>query len=125
MTDRITSNEANAYTDAIDAERDKDAIYCIGGIGSLVHMTSESLLAYIGDSLGEFVSDYDLAGIETEFRAALDAALPEEVSLAETELYGTWGRRDEYAETDWQAIWDSVDFWAIAARHDRGAAATD
>jgi hypothetical protein len=70
---------------------------------------------------------YDLDGIVNEYRDAINDALPDGVSLNGDEFYGPYYQEDchfdgypvdELDELDIKAIVDSVDFWAIAARHE-------
>lgn len=77
---------------------------------------SATLADYIAGALGDYAADYDLTAIETEVRAALNAALPEGVSLAGNELYGPYDERSR--EIDYPAVLGRVDFWEIAARHE-------
>ena len=66
-------------------------------------------------ALGEFENDYDIPEIVAEYRAAIQAALPEGFSVhGEGYLYGPWPRQS----LDKDAVLEAVDFWAIAERHD-------
>jgi hypothetical protein len=68
-------------------------------------------------ALGGYAGDYDLAAIEAEYRAAIDAALPEGMTLAGDEFLGPV----PVIEVDIAACVDGVDLWAIIERHDKVA----
>ncbi|WP_249401027.1 hypothetical protein [Streptomyces sp. PKU-MA01144] len=88
-------------------------------------------------ALGEFADDYDTAAIEADWREAINAALPDNVTLTGDEFIGPaydkdkdWtgypvqdvpaGLEDEYeGDLDIKAIVEGVDFWEIAARHEQ------
>jgi hypothetical protein len=78
-------------------------------------------------ALGDYADDYDLNAIAADYRAAINEALPQGVSLNGDEFYGpyhredaTWGSdlEDEDGRLDIKAIVDGIDFWAIAAEHE-------
>jgi len=81
-------------------------------------------------ALGDYADDYDIDAIAADYRAAINEALPEGVTLAGNEFFGpahaadaTWGPEleDEDGHLDIKSIVDSVDFWAIVAKHDTSA----
>ena len=63
-----------------------------------------------------------LDAIETEWRAAIQAALPEGVTLAGDEFIGPHSSDPAYTEaireSDFRAIIDGIDLGAIVERHD-------
>ena len=67
---------------------------------------------------------FDFAAIVSEYRAAINGALPPSVTLAGDEFTGPYepGEWDGYpvdqdGNLDIKAIVDGIDFWAIATRH--------
>lgn len=81
-------------------------------------------------ALAEHVGDYDVDAIETEYRHAINVALPPGVTLNGDDFYAPYydvDRHfdgyplDEHGALDLRAIVDGVnaDFWTIAHRHDR------
>lgn len=71
--------------------------------------------------------EYDIDAIAADYRAAINEALPEGVTLAGNEFIGpyyaedaTWGPEleDEDGRLDIKAIVLGVDLWAIAAKHE-------
>ena len=88
--------------------------------GSWTFGNNASLEDTVSESLGDFVEDYDFDALVREYRDAISAALPGGVVLAGETFYGPYPRAERY----WDAITDAVhgvDFWAIAARHEKGA----
>lgn len=84
----------------------------------------------ISEALGTFGADYDIDAIATDYRAAINNALPEGVALAGNDFYGlyyaedaTWGPEleDENGRLDIKAIVEGIDFWSIVAEHDTSA----
>lgn len=85
----------------------------------------------VRESLGDYADDYDLDGPEgltRAYRDAINEALPPGVSLCGDEFIGPWKAADDafdgYPLTDLggldiKAIVEDVDFWAIAARHEK------
>jgi len=78
------------------------------------------------EALGDFADEYDVEAIADDYRQAINQALPPGVSLVGNEFIGPAQPspdqfdgypHDEYS-VDIRAIVDSVDFWAIAARHE-------
>jgi hypothetical protein len=69
----------------------------------------------VEDFLGEFVDDYDLEGLVRAYRDAINAALPQGVSLHGEVFYGPWG-----ADLDAEAV-ASVDLAALAQQFDTTA----
>lgn len=93
---------------------------------------STSLEHSVVESLGDYGTDehYDIEAIETEYREAINEALPAGVSLCGNEFYGPYYASDcdwtGYPvgvddDLDLKAIVDGVDFWAIATKHERPA----
>ena len=81
----------------------------------------------IYETLGGYAGDYDIDAIAADYRDAINMALPEGVVLAGDEFIGpyyaedaTWGPEleDEDGRLDIKAIVDSVDLWAIVAKHE-------
>ncbi|MGI5273145.1 hypothetical protein ACQEUU_37650 [Nonomuraea sp. CA-218870] len=79
------------------------------------------------EALGEFASEYDTDAIATDYRAAINEALPEGISLSGDEFYGPYYRdevnldgypTDEDDRLDFKAIVEGIDFWEIAAKHE-------
>ena len=89
----------------------------IGTWATVVGSTYGSMTQDIAGDLGEYAEDHDLDAIETDYRDAINAALPEGVTLAGDEFYGP-----AHEAIDRDAIREAVegvDFWAIAERHAR------
>lgn len=78
------------------------------------HGDYDDLFEY-GDYFGEFVDDYDLDAITNDYGDAVNKLLPGDFTLAGSELYGPRG----VDTPDVRALAASVDFEAIAKRHDR------
>ena len=96
----------------------------LGTWASLVPHEGISVEAMVDEALGEFGGNFDTAAICAEYRTAINAALPGRVTLAGNDFYGP--ALDE--DRDWDGAPDlpdiarivaNVDFWAIAARHER------
>ncbi len=86
--------------------------------------------ASVYEALGDFAGDYDIDAIKADYRAAINEALPDGVSLNGSEFYGPYYEadrdfvgypHDEDGRLDIKAIVDGVDFAEIAARHDNAA----
>jgi hypothetical protein len=88
---------------------------------------SVTLDAALGDILsgGEF-SDEQMTTIAREWRDAINAALPDTVTLAGNDFYGPYNvadrdwsgyPTDEEGRLDIETIIDSVDIWPIVMRH--------
>lgn len=87
-----------------------------------VDASSLTVIQFIRRALGEFVREYAITAIETDYRAAINAALPEGVSLHGEEFYGPYPK-PENADEQIQAAVSSLDtdvFWVIVARHFQG-----
>lgn len=78
-------------------------------------------------ALGDFAHEYDADAIAADYRAAINDALPEGISLNGDEFYGPYYRdevnlggypTDEDDRLDIKAIVDGIDFWEIAAKHE-------
>jgi hypothetical protein len=88
--------------------------------GTWLNLTDTSLNVRqsVEESLGEFGDEYDVNAIERDYRAAIDAALPEGVTLAGDEFYGPHPI-NAAAFAGIEVAVDGVDFWAIVERHAR------
>lgn len=82
----------------------------------------------IAASLGDYARDYDIPAIAADYRRAINSALPDSVSINGDDFYGPAYDRDwtGYPTTadgdlDIKAIIETVDFWDIAADHDKTA----
>lgn len=88
---------------------------------------SATLRGQIEDSLYEWPG-IDIDAVESDYRAAINAALPDSVSLCGDEFYGNYYEsdcadqdgypHDSNGMLDIAAIIEGVDFWAIVDRHD-------
>ena len=95
------------------------------------HAGNLTVESSVYDALGSYSSDYDVDAIVAGYRAAINHALPDSVSLHGDEFYGPFHATDqnfdgypatEDGDLDIKTIVDSIDFWAIAARHENQAA---
>ncbi len=79
---------------------------------------AQTMTDAISDALGELAGDYDIEAIATDLRAEIDAALPEGVTIHGNigEVVGPYDERDQ--EIDYRGIWEGLDFWTIAAKHE-------
>lgn len=82
------------------------------------------------ESLGDYADDYDIEALTAEYRNAINEALPNGVWLTGSEFIGPYYDEDadfgdapvdEFGSLDFKAIVDGIDFWEIAARHDKTA----
>jgi hypothetical protein len=82
------------------------------------------------EALGSYADDYNVDAIVAEYRDAINDALPTNVNLCGDEFIGPAYPADQDFDAyptdddgnlDLHAIVESIDFWAIAARHDRSA----
>lgn len=80
------------------------------------------------EAIGDHAEDFDLDAIAADYRDAINDALPDGVSLNGDEFYGPYSRDDanfdgyaldEDDRLDIKAIVDGIDFWEIAAKHER------
>lgn len=83
-----------------------------------------TLDAEVHAALGDQADEFDTDAIADEYRRAINDALPEGVELHGDELYGPCDQAGQW--TVWfgahefeQAVDVDVDFWEIAARHER------
>lgn len=82
---------------------------------------SKGMADYVTTSLGDFANDYDLDGLIEEYRGAINEQLDSTgISLNGDEFYGPYPRPENSTEVIADAI-GAVDFWEIAARHDKTA----
>jgi len=80
--------------------------------------TVTSLAGYVAGALGDYADDYDIDAIVEEYREAINKHLaPHGITLAGDEFYGPYPRPENAGEIIADAI-ESVDFWAIVARHE-------
>ena len=68
--------------------------------------------------LGDYVQDYDVDGLVSAFRAAINAALPQEISLLGDQFYGPYPMPADASDVIDAAI-ASVDLGQLAAEYDR------
>lgn len=101
-----------------------------GTWNSRVEPHSATFATSVYEALGNFADDYDIDAIKADYRAAINEALPEGVTLVGDEFIGPAHDADcdfdgyptdEYGRLDIKAIVESVDFWAIVAKHDTSA----
>jgi hypothetical protein len=95
------------------------------------HTNAPTVEQYCYDAFGsEGPAGFDLDTIVADYRAAINDALPATVTLNGDEFYGPYHAADQHFDgypttddgsLDIHAIVESVDFWAIAARHDHNA----
>lgn len=99
-----------------------------GSWGSRVRHMLSTVEACVEQALSEWsMADEAAAAITADYRAAINAALPDGVQLCGEEFYGPAGdiNLDGYPVTedgalDLDAIVQGIDFWAIVAKHDTG-----
>lgn len=84
---------------------------------------SVTLLGQVEGALNGEFTDEEVGAVADAYRDAINAALPEDVSLCGDEFYGTAGEldtagypTDEDGRLDIAAIIDGVDFWGIVER---------
>lgn len=79
----------------------------------------------VGDALNGEYTDEQLDAVTEAYRDAINAALPDSVSLCGNELYGPYETdddefagypQDDEGDLDIAAIVESVDFWAIVEK---------
>lgn len=79
----------------------------------------------VADAVGEFAADYDIDAIITDYRDAINAAMPEGVSLhGQDYIVGPY-RREGWTDEELAEVREaiaSVDLWEIVGRHDKTAA---
>ncbi len=80
------------------------------------HTGEASLRGSIETALGADIGDFDVDAIEEEYRAAVEARLPDEVTLHGDEFYVVSGGDPQL---DMRKIIEAVDFWEIVQRHAR------
>jgi hypothetical protein len=82
------------------------------------------------EALGDYADNFDLDALTADYKAAINDALPSSVSLCGDEFIGPYYEadadftgypHDEEGRLDIKAIVETVDFWTIAARHDKTA----
>lgn len=84
------------------------------------HNRELTVTAGIVNALGDYGNEYDIDAIEAEYREAIDAVLPERVVLVGDEFIGPAYADDKTwdGDLDITALIESVDFWAIAEKHE-------
>lgn len=97
------------------------------GTWNRIESLSLSVEQSVADYLGDFVDDFDFDGVVADYRAAINRALPDSVTLAGDEFIGPhldadqdFGGypTDEKGYLDLKAIVDGIDLDEIANRHD-------
>jgi hypothetical protein len=76
----------------------------------------------VSSAITQDVEDFDLDAIAADWRASVNAALPEGVSLNGDGFFGPWPMADGAAETIALAI-ESVDLWSIVEHNDTSTTA--
>lgn len=72
----------------------------------------------ITGALGDYSGDFDVEGLIQAYRAAIDEALPETISLCGNEFIGAYPMPDDATDQIRAAV-ATVDLWEIAPRFDR------
>jgi prevent-host-death family protein len=114
----VNVEESNRVIAEIDKQRQKDrGVETVYGSWHRpgLELTPES---YVAGVLGEYADDYDVDALVAEFVAAVNDELPDGVVVRGDEVVGPVHDRPE---VDLVEAVEAVDFWAIAARHDRTA----
>lgn len=106
-----------------------------GTWGNNIDAHSDGLDDDVATALGDFAHDYDVEAITTDWAKAINEALPPHVTLTGNEFIGPAYAKDQEFDgypmqdvpagledevegaLDIKAIVESVDFWAIAERH--------
>jgi len=84
-----------------------------------IEITTTSILDVPDDYYGDYYDDYDHDAIRSDYRDAIQALLPEGVTLAlNGQVFADLDVADEARQIDWREIAEEVDFDAIVARHD-------
>jgi hypothetical protein len=79
--------------------------------------TTRTLHDYVATALGDHADDYDIDALADAYRDAVNRELePTGVALRGDEFYGP----HPVVEVDFAAAFEAVDFWSLAAEHDRG-----
>ncbi|MGW2841867.1 hypothetical protein ACWCWD_29280 [Streptomyces sp. NPDC001493] len=96
--------------------------------GSWLNRANELTVGHtINIVVGDYVDEYDLDGIDEDYRTAINAALPHGVFLVGDEFHGPYYDEDadfdgypedEDGQLDIAAIVESVDLMAIVERHE-------
>jgi hypothetical protein len=73
----------------------------------------------IADYLGEFADNYDVPGLVAAYRAAINEALPEGITLAGDHFYGPYPRD---FDVDLAESIDTIDLATLTEQHDLTAA---
>ena len=94
-----------------------------------VEQYSADFETYVMEAFGsEGPEGFDFDAIVADYREAINDALPDSVSLCGSEFIGPYESEDwaaagyptdEYDRLDIKAIVETVDFWEIAAKHER------
>jgi len=93
------------------------------GTSQTFGLAGSTIAGMIADALGGDAKDFDVEGLESEYRTVVEGLLPANLFLAGDQVYGEAGvdyDLDDITETIATAVRD-LDFWAIAQRHDLGA----
>lgn len=76
----------------------------------------------VATPLGEYAGDYAIDALAAAWLDTVNAALPEGYTLAANgDLFGPAADRFAEDRVDVAAIAEDLDFWAVAADHDRAA----
>ncbi len=87
------------------------------------HSVREDVIAALGDHVG----DFDVEALIDAYRAAINSALPDDVSLHGDLFFGPYYADNQHFDgypltadgrLDIKAIVDGIDFWALAVQHD-------
>jgi hypothetical protein len=91
---------------------------------------SATFATSVYEALGDYADECDIDAIAADYRNAINEALPEGVALVGDEFIGPAYDADcdfdsyptdEYGRLDIKTIVESVDLWAIVAKHDTSA----
>lgn len=103
----------------------------LGTWAALVPHEGTSVEDMISTALGEHAGGYDAGGLAVAFRAAVNAALPDQITLAGDIFYGPALAEDRAwdgapALPDIDVLVEGIDFWEIAAQfeHDETTGST-
>lgn len=78
-----------------------------------------SVLADVTTSLGDFADHYDVDALVDAYRAAVNSALPDGVTLNGDHFYGPYPVPEGLGKDTLRNAVQSVDFWTLAERFDR------
>lgn len=84
----------------------------------VMHEGTATVEDHVAAALDGYTGDYDVPAIVSDYREAINQALPQGVTLHERLITGPYPLDHELHAAIRPAV-ESVDFWAIVARHDR------